>query len=502
MSSNLSVAHVATQKIYSHFDLAAPNPSTGKWEIDFINVSAFFIERGYFVYRTSVEKWMLIRVIDNIVKPVGKKDLSDELINYITENEDPTRKRYMHQYFLKNISKALADDFLQTLPAKQVVFIKDTKEVIQLYFKNCIVKIRAEKVTTHPYLELDGYIWESQIIQRDYKNEDINPLFDFCRFIYNVGQQKARIDAINSALAFCIHNYKHSSYCPAIILNDEVISDFPEGGTGKGIIFKAISCFLNVLNIDGKTFNFDSNFLYQRITPETRFVIFQDVNKNFDFERLFSFLTEGVVTEKKGKDQQFIPFTDAPKVGITTNYAVKGSGNSHERRRFEVEISQHYNKNKSPEDDFGHMLFDDWDADEWSQFDNYIIKDCCQSYLKTGLVKQELIHLPEKRLQSATNSDFIKFMKDQKIDFKSMILKGELIRTFMEQFDEYVIPSKFFSKHLFTKWVTTYALHYGYHTGDHNDGFARYYEFKKIDPDKLNPETDKLLQTLLQTFKA
>jgi hypothetical protein len=31
-----------------------------------------------------------------------------------------------------------------------------------------------------------------------------------------------------------MHGYKNLSYCPAVILNDEVISDNPEGGTGKG----------------------------------------------------------------------------------------------------------------------------------------------------------------------------------------------------------------------------------------------------------------------------
>lgn len=485
MSKQLSIAHIAAKIEYSHFNLAAPNPSTGKWEIDFINVSAFFVEHGYYVYRTSVEKWILIRIIDNIVKHVGKKDLSDELLNYITNSEDQQIKRYMHQYFLKNISKAISDDFLQTLPAKDVLFKKDKKDAIQLYYKNCIVKITAEKITIHPYSDLDGYIWESQIIQRHFEIEEVTPLFDFEIFMNNISKANSkRCDVINTALGFIIHNYKHSSYCPAVILNDEVISDLPEGGTGKGIIFKAASCFLNVLNIDGKTFNFDSNFLYQRITPETRFVIFQDVNKNFDFERLFSFLTEGVVTEKKGKDQQFIPFSDAPKVGITTNYAVRGAGNSHERRRFEIEITQHYNKNNSPEDEFGHMLFDDWGDDEWLQFDNYIVKNCCQQFLINGLVKQDLINLPEKRLLSATNSDFIKFMREINFNFGDF-QKSELVRLFMDSYDDYIIPSKYFSKHLFTKWIVAYALHYGYSTTDFNDGSIRYYRFKKIIPDKL-----------------
>ncbi|HXP53158.1 MAG TPA: primase-helicase family protein [Bacteroidia bacterium] len=476
--SRLSIAHRAAEKDYSHFELAAPNPATGKWEINFINVSAFFVERGYSIYRINVEKWILIRIIDNIVKHVGKKDLSDELINYITNDESPDVKRYMHQYFLKNISKALADDFLQTLPAKDVIFKKDKRDAMQFYFQNTIVKITKDGVSLYPYTSLDGYIWESQIIPRDFTLDEVNPLFDFEIFINNIGRDPKRIETIRSAIGFMIHNYKHSSYCPAIILNDEIISDNPEGGTGKGIIFRAISYFINVLNIDGKTFSFDSNFLYQRINTETRFVIFQDVNKNFDFERLFSFLTEGVVTEKKGKDQEFIPFEDSPKVGITTNYAVKGAGNSHERRRFEIEISQHYNKSKTPETEFGHMLFDDWGQWEWSQFDNYII-ECAQIFLRFGLVKQDLVNLPEKRLLAVTNSDFLKYMREIEFDFQPY-KKGLLINGFMANFDEYTIPSKFFSRHLFTKWVVAYADFHGYKTKDERHSGERYYEFEKV----------------------
>lgn len=474
----MSIAYRATEKEYSHFDLASPN-SNGRWEIDFINVSAFFVERGYFIYRTSVDRWILIRIVDNIVKQVGKKDLKDELINYITDNEP---NRYMHQFFLKNIGKALSDDFLETLPAKQVDFKRDHKDAMQIYYQNCIVKITKDKITTHHYTELDGYIWESQILPRDFKLEPVSTDCEFATFIWNVAKhEEARTLTICSSLGFHIHNYKHASYCPATILNDEVISSNPEGGTGKGIIYKALPYFVECLTIDGKTFNFDSNFLYQRLSPETRMVIFQDVDKNFNFERLFSFLTEGVVTERKGKDQIFIPFNEAPKVGITTNYALRGNGNSHERRRFEVEISQYYNAEKTPETEFGHLLFDDWDTYQWSQFDNYIVRCCCQLFLQKGLIKQDLVNLPEKKLINATNPDFVAFMRE--IDFKfEATLKGELLRKFMENNDDYVIPSKYFSRHIFRRWVDGYASHFGYHVEDYSDGLNRYYKFI---PDKL-----------------
>jgi len=41
---------------------------------------------------------------------------------------------------------------------------------------------------------------------------------------------------------------------------------------------------------------------------------------------LFSVVTEGLTLEKKNKDAIKIPFSKSPKIAITTNYAIKGSG--------------------------------------------------------------------------------------------------------------------------------------------------------------------------------
>ena len=41
---------------------------------------------------------------------------------------------------------------------------------------------------------------------------------------------------MESTIGFLLHGHKNLSYCPAaVILNDEIISDNPEGGTGKGV---------------------------------------------------------------------------------------------------------------------------------------------------------------------------------------------------------------------------------------------------------------------------
>ncbi len=436
---NLNIAHVASQKNFTRFELTYIN-AAGRTDFNFINVQGFLVDRGYFLYRTSVTKHIYIRIIDNIVREIGVKDIKDEILGYI-KSEEP---RNIYEFALKNINKVANSEYLETLPAKQVEFKKDKKDTMQLYFQNCIVKITKDKLKTFQYAELpdDIYIWESQIIQRNFNDQSI---FDcnFRTFLWNISnKEELRYQSLCSMIGYVIHNYKNPAYCPAIILNDEVISDNPEGGTGKGLLVKAIEKFLKTVTIEGKTFSFDKNFVYQRVNSDTKILCFQDVNKTFDFERLFSVLTEGIDVEKKGRDSILIGFEDAPKVIITTNYAIRGSGNSHERRRFELEISQHYNKTKTPYSEFGIMMFHEWTAIEWHKFDRFIL-DCCQFYLRKGLVEQILVNLPEKKLMAETSPEFIEFMEDN--DLKdSNISRGDFYNRFKSENPTSKIASKTF----------------------------------------------------------
>jgi len=437
--SKLSIAHLAQNKDLPNFDLYYRNPKN-KVEADRVNIISFLITRGYFLYRTSVSKHIFIRIMDNIVCEVGKKDLVDEVLNFIHDHEE----RGVYEAFLTNISRFFSDEFLRTLPAKDVQFRKDRKDAMQFYYQNCIVKITGKKVTTHSYAELDGYIWESQILPRSYNSDIEIKDSDFKRFCYNISSQDdKRYQSVCSAIGFLIHNYKSPGYCPAIILNDEVISDHPEGGTGKGILLKAVEQFINTVVIEGKTFNFDKNFVYQAVNSDTKLLSFQDVNRSFDFERLFSVLTDGINVEKKGLQSIHYSFLDSPKIAITTNYAIKGAGNSHERRRFELEISQFYNKNHTPLDDFSKMMFIEWDENEFFYFDSFII-ECCQFYLNNGLVVQELINLPEKRLMAEISPEFAEFIDENLLQPGESITRTAFYNKFKEQYKTSRIASRTF----------------------------------------------------------
>lgn len=463
----MKIAHLAAAKSYAYFELWRQKVNGGQ-EINFTGLAGFLTSRGYFLFRNNVNKHIYIRIIDNIVCEVGKKDIVDDILSFVRDPEN--EPAYIYEFFLKNISKTISDDFLMTLPAKDVKFKKDTKDAMQLYYRNCIVKITKDKVTVHDYTKLNGFIWESQIIDRDF-DLDREPGSDFKRFIWNVSnKQDDRYSSICSAIGFMLHTYKSPAYCPAIILNDEVISDHPEGGTGKGLIVKAINKFRNTVTIDGKTFDFKKTFLYQRVNKDTEIIAFEDVQKNFDFEKLFSVITEGIAIEVKGVTETYIDFEDSPKIIVTTNYALKGQGNSHDRRKEELEITQFYSKSRTPLDDFGRMLFSDWDEEDYMNFEQFIV-ECCQHYLRNGLVHQQLINLPQKRLLAETCEEFIEFMNES--DFR-----GQRISRidFYIQFKAENPTSKYAAK-TFNNFVKKYMDFHRLPMSESKSGAIRYFNF-------------------------
>ena len=132
------------------------------------------------------------------------------------------------------------------------------------------------------------------------------PTADFRAFIGNIcANDDNRRLTMESTIGYMMHGYKNLSYCPAVILNDEVISDNPEGGTGKGLFMNALSQMKKLVVIDGKAFAFERSFPYQLVSADTQILCFDDVKKNFDFERLFSVVTEGLTLgeEEQGRHQ-------------------------------------------------------------------------------------------------------------------------------------------------------------------------------------------------------
>ena len=422
----------------------------------------FLEDNGFYKYCPEGSKnYVFVKVTNNLIDHTTEKEIKDFILNYLIDFDDTS----IYNYFADSV-RYFREEFLTLLNTIDIYFIEDTKSTSYLYYKNCAVKITKDSVETIDYLDLGGYVWKDHVIDRKFTMCEYDESM-YMKFISRIcGDNKSRVKTMESTIGFLMHGYKNLSYCPAVILNDEVISDNPEGGTGKGLFMNALSQMKKLVVIDGKAFAFEKSFPYQTVSADTQVLCFDDVKKHFDFERLFSVVTEGLTLEKKNKDAIKIPFSKSPKIAITTNYAIKGSGNSFARRKWEIELHQHYNKSFTPLDEFGKHFFADWDDDDWCMFDNYMVS-CLMLYLENGLIKSRFVNLKIRQLSAETSHDFIEWCglvdgnpSNQLLTIGEKLMKQDLYHEFISEYPDYGPKAKMtISRTRFYKWLASYGLH-------------------------------------------
>ena len=201
-------------------------------------------------------------------------------------------------------------------------------------------------------------------------------------------------------------------------------------------MINALKAFKNVVVIDGKKYDNKSDFVYQRVSIDSQLLAFDDVRRNFNFEDLFPLITEGITVNRKNKDEIFIPFERSPKILITTNYIIKGIGHSHERRRHEIEFFQYFNAKRTPMQEYGRLLFDDWKEEDWAKFDNFMVFNL-QNYLNNGLIAAPLENASRKRYIQETCAEFVEFIEDYDFTYNSAIYIKEIMGAFIQINREY-----------------------------------------------------------------
>jgi hypothetical protein len=432
-------------------------------------------------------KYQFVRVTNNLIDRTTEEEIKDFVLGFLEEFDDMS----IYNFFADK-TRFFKEDFLSLLDTVNVHFVQDTQHHSYIYFRNCAVRVEQDDIKTVDYIDLDGFVWKDQVIDRDFDFCDITDC-DFKKFISNIaGADDRKIDSLKSTIGFLMSGYKDPGFCPSVILNDEIITENPEGGTGKGLFVQGISMMKKVSMIDGKSFSFEKPFAYQTVSTDTQVISFDDVKKNFDFERLFSAITEGLTIEKKNKDAIRIPFKFSPKIVITTNYAIRGKGNSFERRKWELELKQYYSKEFTPVDEFGKRLFDEWTEDEWCSFDNFMIQNL-QFYLQKGLVKSDFKNIAIRRLASETCHEFIDWMglvegskPNDVLAYDKKIFKDEFYNDFIKHNPDFGPKAKMtVSRNAFYKWLYAYGqFKKGITVVEGRDGVGRWIMFKTDEQEK------------------
>lgn len=418
-----------------------------KIQIDNLKYKLFLERNGFKKYfHNGSQKPTWVKITSNKVSETSTEKIKDFVLDYLME-----RKEIKVWNYCASFQNLFSENYLLMLQTVDLMMLADTKIKSFIAFENGILEITKDSIELIDYIDVDGYIFESQIINRHFFI-DLKTDNQYSHFIGNISHQKPK--PIECTIGYLLSTYKNKMNNKAVILNDEVISENPEGGTGKGLFIQGIKQIRKVAILDGKTFDDKKSFPYQTVSTETQVLVFDDVKKNWDFESKFSLVTEGITLERKNKDAIKLTVDESPKMVITTNYAIKGEGNSHDRRRHEIEIAQYYGKNLTPYDEFGEQLFDDWDDEQWQKFDNYMVI-CLQKYLKYGLIVQEAINIKLRKFIAETNMDFYEWVSDtENFKLNTRHDKQDIYNNFISEYKDF---ERLLKRKTFSIWIKKYA---------------------------------------------
>ncbi|MDR1544382.1 MAG: hypothetical protein LBS50_08270 [Prevotellaceae bacterium] len=362
-----------------------------------------------------------------------------------------------------NLSNKVTFYFLNFI--SNLEFQCDLLDTKFFYFNNCVVKLhKGSEITTLDYSDLSKKVWENNIINRDFTYSKRKG--DFEQFFEKItGYDSERKKSLMSMMGYLLHNYFNYDLF-AIYLTD-VNADFTEraGGTGKGILYKALREMLNrdiqknriFVRIDGDSFDKKNERRYSDVDVDTQVVCIDDIKKNSRPDTFITDITEGVSVRKMYADS----FYQNVKFLITTNFAPDFNNASDRRRAKIFELSNYYSDKLRPSDEFKKWFFGvDWDSAEWNEFYSFMI-NCSNEYIQKGVTEASDINFSERSIFDNTCDDFVFWINAQIADVSTsatekMFVKDDFYRNYMEKYSDTLNVYKK-PKNKFFEWVRVYC---------------------------------------------
>lgn len=432
------------------------------------------------------DSYTFVRIQDNIIKTVSRDEIIDFVEKFITteynfegagiehvNSEMLINKFYdgMRTYFSKDL-------FARVRSEGPIIINCDKTTIAYLYYKNGFVEITDKGYELKSYEQMDGSIWDHQMIDRDFVRIDhpVEPIAaqideddlqkknyksDFVDFCWKVsGMNDKRFFSLMAIIGYLVHDF-YDYKLKAVLFTDSTISEFAEGRTGKTLLLKILSKVRSLTEINGKDFNTSDKNKYEDVRLGTQIVHLNDVShkgKNaFSFEDVFNDITEGMMVNAK----YMKPFRQFSKIAISTNKSLNIVGGSQRDRILEFEMSDFFSEKKTPEQFYGRWLVRDWDKDQWQRYDNFICY-CAQQFLTHGLIDPPTINLEERKLRDHSTPEFVEYMTEkveekEKLNERLMFDKKLLYEDFKKSYSDF--NHQKFQQRTFTKWLRNYGTY-------------------------------------------
>jgi hypothetical protein len=429
------------------------NRKTGKHEIkiDVYRLMQLLFSFGFrrFDLENS-EDFIFVHIRQNVVKEVSRHHIIDYFFNWLDKNyqDEKVKLDNLKEQLMKGLATYFSKDILARLVISEPLnFLNDTPKEGFFYFKNVVAVVNAENIDFQEYSKLKGYIWERQIIPRDFQFEENYSEGVFSQFTYLIANKNLeKWISLSTLIGYLLHDYKGGKR-KAINFTDGSLDVKNNGRSGKTLLCKAIGKLRVYSEINGKDFKAEDKHKYQDCNLDTQFINLNDVKKSFTLESVYNDITEAVKVEGKNKK----PFYIISKFAICSNRPLKTEGGSDKDRVIEFEFSSFFSEKYQPKDHFKHWFFADWNSQEWNKFDSYMLA-CVQAYLKNGTIEPVNENLNRRKLLEHTDEDFIAFIEGIDLQSNYKYDKKRLFEDFKKTFDREEVKQK-----RFTDWLKTYA---------------------------------------------
>lgn len=207
-----------------------------------------------------------------------------------------------------------------------------------------------------------------------------------------IAEQKGHLINRIFSIGYMLHRFKNPAKPWAVFAMDNKLSDEGEshGGAGKGLVAKGLYKLLSKVQLDGRNTKLTENpHVFENVDVDTDFVHVEDANEYLPFGFFFAPLTSAMTINPKNKRSFELGFDDSPKFWFDTNFGDRYTDPSSLRRKLYTVFGDYYHENngeysetRTPLDDFGKNLFQDFDDNDWNCFYNFMAQ-CLAFFLST-----------------------------------------------------------------------------------------------------------------------
>ena len=384
--------------------------------------------------------------------PAGEIGIQDRVMEYIKKLPDYPAKieddgatitdtitpGKVRAGFINNASNLLGKNLHFLEPISDAEFMRDTQDCKYLYFNNCIVEISKNGIQNLDYSNIDKIVWETSILARDFHYTEAKGEFEL--FFEDItGSNSDRKRSLTSAIGYMLHDYYEYDLMSVYLTDVNPEFETRAGGTGKGIIGKALMHVLNrndkvdttYIGINGNDFKSYDEKRFSRADVNTQLVHIEDAVKKFNPEDLVNDVTEGVYVRKMYAD----PFIKLMKILVSTNYAPDFDSPTTRRRSYVFELANYFSDKYRPSQKYKWFFGIEWNDADWNQFYSFMVR-CCLTFMRDGLIKTDEVNFSNRIIFTKTCEEFVGWFLDKTEDSR----RESLMQAFEKDnlFAEYV----------------------------------------------------------------